>query len=241
MFRGIAALLLGLLLCAQSPIVPGFPPGTFQNRAALDATPAGGSVSFTYTGGQADTSSGGLTQVDFNSLSVSAGYNVVAFAPAVGGPVTSMLICGTTATFLGTATGDASTIEMWGASVSGGTCQVRVNLTSSSFGSCMAYGVLSGANTTPAATAVLTSPTTFASSQGTTTGLTLAAGDLGLVALDWQNSFANPTWSSATLVGTVTNSRPAQISMATMSASGTPTVTNQSGQIGSILALKFTP
>jgi hypothetical protein len=42
MFRIIAALLAGLLLCAQTPMLPGFPPGTFQNRAALDAAPAGG-------------------------------------------------------------------------------------------------------------------------------------------------------------------------------------------------------
>lgn len=45
MVRVIAALLVGLLLCAQTPMLPGFPPGTFQNRAALDATPAAG-----YTG-----------------------------------------------------------------------------------------------------------------------------------------------------------------------------------------------
>jgi hypothetical protein len=41
MLRVIAALLAGLLLCAQTPMLPGFPPGTFQNRAALDAAPSG--------------------------------------------------------------------------------------------------------------------------------------------------------------------------------------------------------
>lgn len=40
MLRVIVALLAGLLLCAQTPMVPGFPPGTFQNRAAIDAAPA---------------------------------------------------------------------------------------------------------------------------------------------------------------------------------------------------------
>ena len=42
MLRAIAALFVGLLLCAQTPMLPGFPPGTFQNRAALDATTGGG-------------------------------------------------------------------------------------------------------------------------------------------------------------------------------------------------------
>lgn len=42
MFRIIAALLAGILLCAQTPMLPGFPPGTFQNRAAIDAAPAAG-------------------------------------------------------------------------------------------------------------------------------------------------------------------------------------------------------
>lgn len=40
MLRIFAALLAGLLLCAQTPMLPGFPPGTFQNRAALDASTA---------------------------------------------------------------------------------------------------------------------------------------------------------------------------------------------------------
>lgn len=44
MFRIVAALLAALLLCAQTPMLPGFPPGTFQNRAALDAT--GGGATF---------------------------------------------------------------------------------------------------------------------------------------------------------------------------------------------------
>lgn len=36
MLRPAAALLAGLLLCAQTPMLPGFPPGTFQSRAAID-------------------------------------------------------------------------------------------------------------------------------------------------------------------------------------------------------------
>jgi hypothetical protein len=161
----------------------------------------GSPVTFTYTGGQADTSSGGLSTVNFTGLTVSAGYNVVAFAPAVGGPVTSMTICSTGAAFLGSAQGDDWAAEMWGASVSGGTCSVVVNLTGTSFGSVMAYGVLTGANTTPAAVARLNSPTTFAASQGTTTGLTLGANDLGLVANSTQNNFGASTWTGATQVG----------------------------------------
>jgi|SRR6266850_4159926 len=51
MLRVISALLAGLLLCAQTPMLPGFPPGTFQNRAALDAT--GGAPAYT---GPGDTS-----------------------------------------------------------------------------------------------------------------------------------------------------------------------------------------
>lgn len=51
MLRIFATLLAGLLLCGQTPMLPGFPPGTFQNRAALDA---GGGLpgppSFTYQG-----------------------------------------------------------------------------------------------------------------------------------------------------------------------------------------------
>lgn len=41
MLRVIAALIAGLLLCAQTPMLPGFPPGTFQSRAALDAGASG--------------------------------------------------------------------------------------------------------------------------------------------------------------------------------------------------------
>lgn len=52
MLRLISVLLAGLLLCGQTPMVPGFPPGTFQNRAAIDATGGGSS----YTGpGDAQT------------------------------------------------------------------------------------------------------------------------------------------------------------------------------------------
>lgn len=34
------AIVLGLLLCAQTPMLPGFPPGVFSNRAPLDAAVA---------------------------------------------------------------------------------------------------------------------------------------------------------------------------------------------------------
>jgi hypothetical protein len=40
------AILAGLLLCGQSPVMNGFPPGTFQNRAALNPASGGGG----YTG-----------------------------------------------------------------------------------------------------------------------------------------------------------------------------------------------
>jgi len=41
MWRLIAGIAAVLLLCAQTPMLPGFPPGTFQNRAALDGGAAG--------------------------------------------------------------------------------------------------------------------------------------------------------------------------------------------------------
>ncbi len=40
MRKAILAILAGLVLCGQSPITA-FPPGMFQNRAALDAGAAG--------------------------------------------------------------------------------------------------------------------------------------------------------------------------------------------------------
>lgn len=46
MRKVIAALLAGLLLCAQTPMLPGFPPGTFQNRAALDASGGAAALAF---------------------------------------------------------------------------------------------------------------------------------------------------------------------------------------------------
>lgn len=58
MLRIIATLFAGVLLCAQTPMLPGFPPGTFQNRAALDAAAAGGGPSLALIGGVTDTGSG---------------------------------------------------------------------------------------------------------------------------------------------------------------------------------------
>lgn len=52
--------LLTLILCAQSP-QSRFPPGTFNSRAALDAAPAGGSVSLSATGTKTYTGTAGLT------------------------------------------------------------------------------------------------------------------------------------------------------------------------------------
>lgn len=43
MLRLVSAILAAVLLSAQTPMLPGFPPGTFQSRAALDATTGGGS------------------------------------------------------------------------------------------------------------------------------------------------------------------------------------------------------
>lgn len=109
-------------------------------------------------------------------------------------------------------------------------------------GSVMAFGVLSGSSNTVAASATLNSPTTFSASQGTTSGLTLSASDLAVIAVSGQQgSYPAATWSNATNVGFVNNTRPATINMATMSSTGTPTVTNYLNQNGSILALKFTP
>lgn len=39
MRKAIVALIAWVLLSAQTPMLPGFPPGTFQNRAAIDAAP----------------------------------------------------------------------------------------------------------------------------------------------------------------------------------------------------------
>ncbi len=40
--RRLAIVIAGLLLCAQTPMLPGFPPGTFQNRAAIDGGSSAG-------------------------------------------------------------------------------------------------------------------------------------------------------------------------------------------------------
>jgi len=98
---------------------------------------------------------------------------------AVGGPVASLTAKSVTATFLGTAGGDDWAVEMWGAALTAGSGDVVVNLTGTSFGSTMAYGVLANSSNVPFGTpGKLASPTTFTASQGTTTGLTLSAGDL---------------------------------------------------------------
>lgn len=69
MRRAIAALLAGILLCAQTPMLPGFPPGTFQNRAALDATPAGG---ITFTDTDAQTATPAFSAGTFSSVAIGA-------------------------------------------------------------------------------------------------------------------------------------------------------------------------
>ena len=69
MFRVIAALLAGLLLCAQTPMLPGFPPGTFQNRAALDAAGGGGggTPAFNWMNYQNNTLGSNATTVNVGS------------------------------------------------------------------------------------------------------------------------------------------------------------------------------
>jgi len=79
MRKAVFALLCGLLLCvqaaAQSPMVPGFPPGTFQSRAALDATPAGGTPAFNWVAyqGNAFPPQGTSTSVGSTSVGVACG------------------------------------------------------------------------------------------------------------------------------------------------------------------------
>lgn len=82
MRKAILALFAWVLLSAQSPMVPGFPPGTFQNRVALDASAATG---VTCTGGVRSTS-GGNTIITFTANdTLNCTGTVVARVLVVGG------------------------------------------------------------------------------------------------------------------------------------------------------------
>ncbi len=101
MRRAIFAILAGLLLCAQSPTLPGFPPGTFQSRAAIDAAPAGGGVSLSATGTKTYTGSAGTT-VAYTGITVAGGDTTLA------GTITFDISAGATAPSAITAVWDVS-------------------------------------------------------------------------------------------------------------------------------------
>lgn len=70
MFPRVAALLAAILLCAQTPMLPGFPPGTFQSRAALDASSGGGAVVTVDQVASAAVQSGSGTSLNFNNQTI---------------------------------------------------------------------------------------------------------------------------------------------------------------------------
>ena len=111
MLRVIAALIAGLLLCAQTPMLPGFPPGTFQNRAAHNPAAGGGG----YTG-PLDVSGWSANVVACGSLracnAAVRGNAVVNVCDSTGG---TDVACADLST-------DATTGQLVAATVGGGTC-----------------------------------------------------------------------------------------------------------------------
>lgn len=123
MLRVIVVLLAGLLLCAQTPMVPGFPPGTFQNRAALDAAPAA-----TYQG-PGDIVSGALVFYScsrvYNAAAASTSTSMCDLVAVTGGAAVGTIRGSTsgfadqTAYFAGSLTPAAAC-----AAASGGSCKI---------------------------------------------------------------------------------------------------------------------
>lgn len=99
MRKVIAALLAGLLLCAQTPMLPGFPPGAFQNRAALDPAPGG---TFSLTAGTNIGSAVAATAVTYTGVTWGSGCNAVVFVVYWYNTNTADTITGITAVGAGT-------------------------------------------------------------------------------------------------------------------------------------------
>lgn len=107
MLRIVAALLAWVLLSAQTPMLPGFPPGTFQNRAALDAAPAGG-VTLSLDGSVHTPGTG--TNVATLTLSTTKTNNVIYVAIEANGSVASV-VGSTLGAFTARATG--AIVSFW--------------------------------------------------------------------------------------------------------------------------------
>lgn len=111
---------------AQSPMLPGFPPGTFQNRAALDAS----STPPAYTGPGDCTSCGGSAYAWWGLRAYTAAYaastgNIADLVAVTGGAAVCTLKAATdgTADIVGTYCG-GSTVPVACAAASGGSCKV---------------------------------------------------------------------------------------------------------------------
>lgn len=181
MFRVIATLLAGLLLCAQTPMVPGFPPGTFQNRAAIDAA-AAPAFSLTFIGSQNSTAT--TTTIDYGTVTVAANNAViVAIATFASSPsITSVTVGGVTCTLVNSSVVASSNFPAWiyqsNSAVSTGAQHIIVTYTVAPGGTNSWVGAYDLVSTTVAATN--TPAGTGVSGTTVNQSLTVPAGGAGL-------------------------------------------------------------
>lgn len=225
---------------AQSPMLPGFPPGAFQNRAALDA---GGGVSFSLTWTGVGLNTAGGTSISYTSvpIGVADANRVVAVAivaDTAGGASTptAVTIGGISATQVGGAYCNSLSVldtSIWYASVpTGTTATVAVTYTIATVASGVeAYRIIT-TTPTPSASATNTSVAqsisnaayTVPSGGGSFNIYAFRGGGTGSDSVTWTN--ATPTTNGDDMqqgIGGGTNSNPIA-SVAHTTATGSVTV-----------------
>lgn len=154
MFRRVIwALCLALTLfpaSAQSPIA-GFPPGTFQSRAALDAS--AGTSPATYTAVYGDSQAFGFGAGPYTSPSQTWGAGVAVVSVFSGNQNTDLTVTikSVSATQIGGYSGTGHRCSLWQATVTSGSGTVVVNTAGVFDGVATAGGVVTTTTSTPSA------------------------------------------------------------------------------------------
>jgi hypothetical protein len=234
MLARILALALAIypaLAFAQSSPILGFPPGVFQNRAAIDKSPSGPSFSLTLQSSNGIASSGGSTSIDFGTLSYAAG--------ATRTLVALQWITSTSITVSSVTIGGVALVQVPGAFVTGGAFAGGLDLwetTSSLSGSSGDVQVTYSAVVSFGAAAavyslVTTTPTVSAVNSISATGppvslaITVPSGGTAIVQSSTENAQAI-TFTNATLDVNVPISGGGSFFFAHTTATGSVTVTS---------------
>lgn len=228
MFRIIAALIAGLLLCAQTPMLPGFPPGTFQNRAALDAA-ASSSPTLTFIGKASAPSCGsGVCTSNGNSIGAGAADRllvVVILTSSNGAGVSTMTFTGVGATSVASdATGNGAGTAIFTMPNFTASSVDLVSSTGAGFGAggqdFLIYGI-TGLSSTTAVASASTNNNASASNISTTFGTT--SGGVAIIGAAQQTN----TSTSDTLTGP--GSFTQDLSVAAVGTSGYGAVGSSTG------------